>query len=356
MSIKKLDDLTPRKASDRSASIEISQGSISFIMKATRHLQILSKEEEAELARQGQAGNLNAFQLLVLHNVRYFIQVAREYQGLGLSVDDLVNEAMLGAMEAATRFNPSIHNNKFTTYAVWWVRKQIKITLSEKVETIRVPVGQRIRLASLRQYERSLLQELESNPKSEDLAARLEKVSLKISNLLQLAHRKVVQLEEPIHGHEDDFKIGDTLAGPKLNEQVTVIEEQDADREINEGLKKLSPRQRFVLQHRFGLKGNATYTYAEIARALNVTRESVRQIEAAAKPLLARAIVQMRAKKRNEREKERAIQAQKEKEQALLEASQELKKKREQETAEWNKRFLKGNATSTPKGTFDDIY
>ena len=241
-------------------------------------VRLLTAAEEVELAMQIEAGSEQARRHLIEANLRLVVSVARRYTASGMPLLDLVQEGNIGLMRAVEKFDYR-RGFKFSTYATWWIRQAISRAVADKARTIRLPVHVGERYSQLVRTTRTLTQELGRDPTEEEIA---DASGLRIDQLRTLvsAAREPVSLEVPI-GDEDGGRLGDLLedGAPGPEETATT----DALRsEIEIILTSLTPRERRVLQLRYGLVDDHQRTLEEVGRRLGVTRERARQIEATA--------------------------------------------------------------------------
>jgi len=220
---------------------------------------------------------LESYNKLVNHNLRLVIPWAKKHRGRGLSLLDLINEGNNGLMKAATRFDYRL-KWRFSTYATWWIRQAITRAIADTDSVIRVPVHVHEKLGQLREAERQLTQKLGREPSLEELTAETgigEETIVEIDRA-----RKVASLNK-LMGKEEDLELGDTI--PDRNQDV---EEEGLKaalmKDISEALASLKPRERRVIELRFGLEDGISRTLEEVGREFHVTRERIRQIEAKA--------------------------------------------------------------------------
>jgi RNA polymerase primary sigma factor len=241
-------------------------------------VRLLTAAEEVELAMQIEAGSEPARRHLIEANLRLVVSVARRYTSSGLPLLDLVQEGNIGLMRAVEKFDYR-RGFKFSTYATWWIRQAISRAVADKARTIRLPVHVGERHSQLLRITRTLTQELGREPTEEEVAAA---AGLKVEQVrtLRTAAREPVSLDLPI-GDEDGGRLGDLVEdanpGPEQTVSATVVRT-----EIESILTALTPRERRVIQLRFGLVDDHQRTLEEVGRRLGVTRERARQIETTA--------------------------------------------------------------------------
>jgi RNA polymerase primary sigma factor len=250
--------------------------------------QLLSHEDEVDLARRAKKGDEAAYRRLIEKNLRLVISVAKKYRGMGLPFEDLIQEGNIGLMKAVERFDPEM-GFRFSTYATWWIRQAIGRALADKGRTIRVPVhmGEKIRKASRARAELSA--ELGREPTREEVAGRLGSPVEELAEALE-ARKEVVSLNRPLGHDEGASEFGDLLADEDVTDAAEGLVGDENRRLLDEAIEALPERLRYVLVRRHGLDFRKKATLKLLGEELGVSRERVRQLQEEAETALARAV------------------------------------------------------------------
>jgi RNA polymerase primary sigma factor len=248
-----------------------------FLNQASRHA-LLTAADEIELAKRIERGDIDAKDRMINANLRLVVSQARRYQGLGLSLGDLVQEGTLGLIRAAEKFDWR-KGFKFSTYATLWIRQSIQRGLANSARTIRLPVHIEQRERRLARVERDLTAKLSHDPTDDEVAAAADMTVADVI-VLREARRAVTSLDTPI-GDEGDSHLGDLIAsdgpGPSDAAEATELEHAVAD-----ALSRLTGEERQVVELRFGLRDGRERTIEATSRELGVSRDRARQLEEAA--------------------------------------------------------------------------
>ena len=252
---------------------------VRMYLKEIGKVPLLTAEEEIELAKRMEPGDMEAKKRLAEANLRLVVSIAKRYVGRGMLFLDLIQEGNLGLIKAVEKFDYR-KGYKFSTYATWWIRQAITRAIADQARTIRIPVHMVETINKLIRVQRQLLQELGREPYPEEIA---EKMGLPVERVreIQKISQEPVSLETPI-GEEEDSHLGDFIQDdnvpvPAEAAAFTLLKEQ-----LVEVLGTLTEREQKVLCLRFGLEDGRARTLEEVGKEFDVTRERIRQIEAKA--------------------------------------------------------------------------
>jgi RNA polymerase primary sigma factor len=266
------------KKTDKAVELrEIANDSIRLYLCEIGRVQLLTAKEEIDLAKRIKKGDQTAKQRLAEANLRLVVSIAKKYIGRGLSFLDLIQEGNIGLFRAVEKFDPE-RGFKFSTYATWWIRQAITRAIADQARTIRIPVHMVETINKLTHAQRRLVQELGREPLVEELAAEMDMDVKKVRHILKIS-QDIVSLEAPV-GTEEDSKLGDFIEDDDALSPAEATNRQLIKENIHEMLQYLSPRERKIIEMRFGLKDGVGHTLEEVGHEFRVTRERIRQIEA----------------------------------------------------------------------------
>jgi len=249
---------------------------LQLYLREIGQVKLLTPEEEIELARRIRKGDKKAREHMIKANLRLVVKIAKDYDGLGLPLLDLINEGKIGLMKGVERFDPR-KGAKLSTYASWWIKQGIKRALDNQSKTIRLPVHVVDKVAHIRKAEMKLRELEEREPTDEELAADL-KLNPRRVRLYREASRAPVSLDAPI-GEDDSDHISDVVADAGAAAPFDrAVKESDSEL-VREALGVLNERERTILELRFGLSDDEPLTLEEVGKKFKVTRERIRQIQ-----------------------------------------------------------------------------
>ncbi|MEK7672971.1 MAG: RNA polymerase sigma factor RpoD [Patescibacteria group bacterium] len=266
-----------KKAKKEAEFKEIANDSIRLYLCEIGRVDLLTAKEEIDLAKRIEKGDQSAKSKLAEANLRLVVSIAKKYIGRGLSFLDLIQEGNIGLFRAVEKFDPN-RGFKFSTYATWWIRQAITRAIADQARTIRIPVHMVETINKLTHAQRRLVQELGREPLVEELAAEMDMDVKKVRHILKIS-QDIVSLEAPV-GTEEDSKLGDFIEDDEALSPAEATNRQLLKENIREMLQYLSPRERKIIEMRFGLKDGVGHTLEEVGQEFHVTRERIRQIEA----------------------------------------------------------------------------
>ncbi len=252
---------------------------VRMYLKEIGKVPLLTPSEELELATRMTEGDEDAKRRMTEANLRLVVSIAKRYVGRGMLFLDLIQEGNLGLIKAVEKFDYT-KGYKFSTYATWWIRQAITRAIADQARTIRIPVHMVETINKTIRVSRQLLQELGHDPSAEEIAAEMDLPVEKVRDILKIA-QEPVSLETPI-GEEEDSHLGDFIPDEDASEPSEAASFSLLREQLEEVLDTLAPREKKVLELRFGMVDGRTRTLEEVGREFNVTRERIRQIEAKA--------------------------------------------------------------------------
>lgn len=238
---------------------------------------LITAEEEVELARRIKNGDQQALEKLVRSNLRFVVSVAKQYQNQGLSLPDLINEGNLGLIKAAQRFDET-RGFKFISYAVWWIRQSILQALAEQSRLVRLPLNQVGSLNKIKKVTSRLEQKYERAPSLDEIAQSMDMPEHKLDKTLQISTR-YISMDAPISTQEEDTKFLDVYISDDMPRTDSGLMRESLNREIQRSLSTLTEKERDVINLYYGIGMNHGLTLEEIGAKFNLTRERVRQIK-----------------------------------------------------------------------------
>ncbi|MEI8230632.1 MAG: RNA polymerase sigma factor RpoD [Candidatus Peregrinibacteria bacterium] len=257
--------------------LEISNDSVRMYLSEIGRVPLIDGRKEIELARRIRKGDASAKQQLAEANLRLVVSIAKKYIGRGLSFLDLIQEGNIGLFRAVEKFDPD-RGFKFSTYATWWIRQAITRAIADQARTIRIPVHMVETINKLTHTQRRLVQELGREPTVEELSVEMEMDIKKVRHIQKIS-QDIISLESPV-GSEEDSKLGDFIEDEDAVNPFDATNRQLRKENVHAMLEFLTPRERKIIEMRFGLKDGIGHTLEEVGKEFGVTRERIRQIEA----------------------------------------------------------------------------
>jgi len=271
---------------------------IRLYLREIGQVKLLMPQEEIELAARIKKGDKKAREHMIKANLRLVVKIARDYEGIGLPLLDLISEGNIGLMKAVERFDPA-KGGKLSTYGSWWIKQSIKRALANQSKTIRLPVHLVDKISKMRRMAMKLQEMLGHEPTDEELADEMGLTASRVRQMRQAAIRPA-SLDAPI-GDEDSNNFSDVVQDENATSPYDNLEDKTVTGMLQDMVKHLDEREATILRFRFGLDGGSEKTLEEVGEKFGVTRERVRQIQNLALKKLRKMIEKLEAaKKRDE--------------------------------------------------------
>lgn len=260
----------------------VSSDSIQMYLREIGSVSLLTFSEEMALAKRKDKGDRVAKQKLIEANLRLVVSIAKKFTGRKLSLLDLIQEGNIGLFRAVEKFDYK-RGYKFSTYGTWWIRQAITRALADQSRTIRIPVHMVETINKFQQIQRKLLQELGREPLPEELAAEMNEDIKKIRHIIDIS-QDTVSIETSISNKSDDKEstLADFIEDKQTKSPSRIVQLELLKNYVIEIIDELQPREKKILEMRFGLTDGVTHTLEEVGQEFGVTRERIRQIEAKA--------------------------------------------------------------------------
>jgi RNA polymerase primary sigma factor len=249
---------------------------IKLYLREIGQVKLLTPQEEIVLAARIKRGDKKAREQMIKANLRLVVKIARDYEGIGLPLLDLISEGNIGLMKAVERFDPS-KGGKLSTYGSWWIKQSIKRALANQSKTIRLPVHLVDKISKMRRTAMHLQEELGREPTDDELAAEMDMPTSRVTQM-RLASIRPASLAAPI-GDEDSNNFAEVVQDENAYTPYEQLEDKTVTGMLQEMVTRLDPREATILRYRFGLDGGSERTLEEVGEKFGVTRERVRQIQ-----------------------------------------------------------------------------
>jgi RNA polymerase primary sigma factor len=264
------------KKQELDLTVEPSLDCLRLYLRSIGTVDLLTKDQEVDLAKRIERGDMLAKRHMVEANLRLVVSIAKSYLGRGLSFLDLIQEGSLGLIRAVEKFDYR-RGYKFSTYATWWIRQAVTRSLADKSRTIRIPVHMVEKLNRVVHVERSLVQRLGREPEPHEIGAELGWTGRDVREILRVSQMPI-SLEKPV-GDEEDSELGDFVADDQCESPFEMASDNLQREDVQRALAALPSRDREVLELRYGLNGRKPMTLEQVGNTFGVTRERIRQIE-----------------------------------------------------------------------------
>ena len=260
---------------------------IKIYLREIGQIQLLTPQEEIDLAARIKKGDREARALMIKANLRLVVKIAHDYANLGLPLLDLVSEGNIGLMKAVERFDPA-KGGKLSTYAAWWIKQSMRRALANQSKTIRLPVHLVCKISKMRRVSLQMSEELGREPTDDELAEEIGLSSRKISQIKTVSTRPT-SLDAPI-SDGDSIEFGEIIGDEDAQTPFELLRDKNLRGELRELLQVLDDRERKIIFQRFGLDGGKPKTLEEVGKKFGVTRERIRQLQNIALAKLRQAL------------------------------------------------------------------
>jgi RNA polymerase primary sigma factor len=271
--------------------------SIRLYLREIGQVKLLTPDEEIQLAARIKKGDKKAREHMIKANLRLVVKIARDYEGIGLPLLDLISEGNIGLMKAVERFDPA-KGGKLSTYGSWWIKQSIKRALANQSKTIRLPVHLVDKISKMRRTALKLQEMLGHEPSDEELADEMGMTALRVRQMRMAAVRPA-SLDAPI-GDDDSNNFADVVEDENATSPYDNLEDKTVTGMLQDMVKHLDTREATILRYRFGLDGGSEKTLEEVGVKFGVTRERVRQIQNLALRKLRKMIEKLEKEKSQE--------------------------------------------------------
>ncbi len=281
-----IEDTVPEPSEEeinRALNIEadetIAFDSVQLYLREIGKTPLLTSDEEKELAKKNEKGDIEARNKLIQSNLRLVVSIAKRYIGRSpnLTLLDLIQEGNIGLARAVDKFDYR-RGFKFSTYATWWIRQAITRALADQSRTIRIPVHMVETISKYTQIKRRLFQDLGREPLPEEVASEMGIDVEKVRHIIKIS-QDTISFEAPVGDDEEDSSLGDFIEDEKGITPVQLAAMRLLGDQIKEIINDLQPREQKILKMRFGLEDGVAHTLEEVGNEFGVTRERIRQIE-----------------------------------------------------------------------------
>lgn len=245
-------------------------------MESIGRYQLISPDEEAELATRIARGDMAARESLIISNLRLVVKIAHDFKGMGLPLQDLISEGNIGLMRAVEKFDPR-KGAKLSSYAAWWIKQSMRRALANQTKIIRIPVQSATKISKIHAAKIKLTEELGREPSDKEISVAVNLTERTVTGL-RLGRTTTISLHDPIQ-HGEDGEFHDIIADEKASAPDELIQDEETLSHMLMLTEQLEERERTILVLRFGLNGERPKTLEEVSKTIGRTRERVRQIQ-----------------------------------------------------------------------------
>jgi RNA polymerase primary sigma factor len=250
---------------------------IALYLRDINKYDLLSREEEKHYAIQASKGDAESKEKLINSNLRFVVNVAKQYQNQGLPLEDLISEGNIGLINAIDKFDVT-KGYHFISYAVWWIRQRILKAISEKSRMIRLPMNRIYEISKIEKVKDELQNKKGLSAKISEIAKQLNMEKELVAELLNIS-KEMLSLDNPVYIEKDSTVLKDFVPDTTYKSPTEVVVDNSLKDEINLMLRTLTTKEAEILEYRFGLNGKMPSSLREIGNMFNLTKERIRQIE-----------------------------------------------------------------------------
>lgn len=269
----------------------VSESAIQIYLREIAVHKLITPAEEIVLAARIKKGDQVAEETMINANLRLVVKIARDYEGLGLGLEDMIEEGNIGLMKAVKRFDPA-KGGKLSTYAAWWIKQRIRRGLANQSKTIRLPVHLVDKINRMQRVIHHFIEDFGREPTDEELAEELHTSTKKVTRMRE-AQIRPASLDAPVGDSSDSDLFGDNIPDVNAISPYVQLEEKTIKAMLRDMIQHLPAREAEILNFRYGLDGEDERTLEQVGTKFKVTRERVRQIQNMALSRLRRAIVKL---------------------------------------------------------------
>ena len=253
------------------------EDSLEYYFKNIENLPSISREEEMELIKKAKEGDKEAIEKLLYANLKYVVAIAKKYKDKGVPLADLINEGNMGLLKAIKRFDPN-RNVRFMSYAIWWVKQAILNAIANQGKDIRISHAAKLKAKELLDVGENLSQEMGTLSTIQDIAREMNLPEKEVTEVLRYIQREI-PLEALVREEDSKSHIPEFMAQEALPSPEQALRQEAMKKAVQDALKTLTPRERYIVKRFFGLDGDEPESLSQVAKRLGISRERARQLK-----------------------------------------------------------------------------
>ncbi len=253
------------------------EDSLEYYFKNIENLPSISREEEMELIKKAKEGDKEAIEKLLYANLKYVVAIAKKYKDKGVPLADLINEGNMGLLKAIKRFDPN-RNVRFMSYAIWWVKQAILNAIANQGKDIRISHAAKLKAKELLDVGENLSQEMGTLSTVQDIAKEMNLPEKEVTEVLRYIQREI-PLEALVREEDSKSHIPEFMAQEALPSPEQALRQEAMKKAVQDALKTLTPRERYIVKRFFGLDGDEPEPLSQVAKRLGISRERARQLK-----------------------------------------------------------------------------